>query len=773
MTKKVRSRSLLYYHLKGWGILLLLSIGFAFSVNHFSEQALASSIKKSLINQADLFQQQLKDRLAQEAKWMEMLSADARFRDFARQLLMGHQEHGLFTGQYEDLAHHFFEGNRLLFQNNEVDHLLLLTDTGELRYSLGGHADELGENLGRDGFYGATVLSDLVDQVVHERRFSVSRFGKIEQFERNVTLMGLPLYLDDSPESVQPDGVMVALFPLDWVRKTLSRYETDAIYGGLGESGEISIIQWRKGEEGAAINFVNDFRTDELREPSQACQQMRMEQHDKFPMVKVLSRQNGAGWSLNPSCTPVYSVWRWLPELQWGMLLNQHREEVLRPLSGLREVTILLLLLYLPLFGLLVRSQLRELTEPIGELVVAAERGSISDFPSVEVHEVSQLATALQENEQRLMQANQAKDNFLASMSHELRTPLTAIIGNSELLADQERDDEKRQLVQSIMLAGRSQLALVNDILDMSKIDAGKFTIDQVPYSLSALFKDISNIFTARAEDADLTFVLQQNNREEYLLIGDSQRISQILINLLGNAIKFTEEGGVSMTTDVEGDRLIFTVKDTGIGIPPAVAKRLFTRFEQAESSISRRFGGSGLGLYISQSLAELMGGSISVTSEEDIGSTFTLSLPYQRSSQREQVAEDRGSEVPVLEERLSGHVLIAEDTHALQLLEQRILQALGLTTAVANNGNEVIDLVAAHPFDLILMDMQMPEMDGIEATTRLRKMGVKTPIIALTANVMQKHREHFDKAGCDDFLAKPIDREELGKVLKKYLPVE
>ncbi len=365
-------------------------------------------------------------------------------------------------------------------------------------------------------------------------------------------------------------------------------------------------------------------------------------------------------------------------------------------------------------------------------------------------------------------EANRAKDEFLAAMSHELRTPLTTIIGNSELLAETETDQTRLEQLHSIEVAGRAQLSLVNDVLDMSKIEAGKFTIDNTPYNLAVLLEDIRQIFSLRAHDAGLHFKIRMLRDEPFLLTGDAQRIGQILINIIGNAIKFTEHGGVSLTAAQRGSKLLFRIEDTGIGMSAETIKRLFQCFEQADTSISRRFGGTGLGLFISRNLANLMQGTIHVESKEGVGSIFELALPYQPS---EIPAEQRSStHAPVLNATMSGAVLVAEDTPEIQLLERRILERLGLTVTVANNGREAVELCSRHHFDLILMDMQMPEMDGIEATQRLRSAGNETPIIALTANVMQRHRQIFQQAGCSDFLSKPIDKQELQLVLKRHL---
>ncbi len=366
-------------------------------------------------------------------------------------------------------------------------------------------------------------------------------------------------------------------------------------------------------------------------------------------------------------------------------------------------------------------------------------------------------------------QANQAKDEFLASMSHELRTPLSSIIGNCELLAETPLRVDQLELLRAIEISGRGQLSLINDILDLSKIESGKFQIDRIPYVLDHLIDEVCHICSSKARDARLLFKVNQEVRPTHQLLGDKRRIGQILINLLGNAIKFTDHGEVTLTVRID-NRLRFIVEDTGIGMGPEVKERLFQRFEQADQTISERFGGTGLGLHISGTLAELMDGKIEVESEEGKGSRFELSLPCVFS---EQGAQQQDSDAPALQQTTAtfqGKVLVAEDTPELQLLLRRLLESMGVDVRMAANGREAMEMALDGDFDLVLMDMQMPEMNGIEATGALRKRGYKAPIVAVTANVMQKHREQFHEVGCSAFLTKPVERTELLQVLKQYL---
>ncbi len=322
----------------------------------------------------------------------------------------------------------------------------------------------------------------------------------------------------------------------------------------------------------------------------------------------------------------------------------------------------------------------------------------------------------LRQTEQELRQAQQTKDEFLASMSHELRTPLTTIIGNCDYLLEQVDDPALQDILHSIEVAGETQLALVNDLLDISKIESGKFSIDELQFALPELLQRLQQMLATRAQDSGVEFKVTPFPGELPLIYGDPQRISQILTNLVGNAIKFSPAGKVEVSVTLERDKfLLFKVSDNGIGIAPQALVRLFQRFEQASAMTTRQFGGSGLGLYISRNLAIMMGGDIAVESEEGVGSTFTLRLPYRPGDRPAPVAASsrsvRGHYSP-----LQGHLLLAEDTPALQRLVQRMLEGLELTVELAADGVEAVQSATSRSYDLILMDMQMPRMDGLTA---------------------------------------------------------
>ena len=383
------------------------------------------------------------------------------------------------------------------------------------------------------------------------------------------------------------------------------------------------------------------------------------------------------------------------------------------------------------------------------------------------IHDLRELLSA-----ESSRQASHAKDNFLASMSHELRTPLASIIGNSELLLQRLNNTKERELAQQIEVAGRNQLALIRDILEVSKIEEGNITIDEAPYDLSTLLSEIKQLFSHQVEQAGLTLKVSEKEMPNHQLLGDAGHIKQVLHNLMSNAVKFTEQGSIQITAWSTTQQLHITIEDSGIGISPEIMETLFQRFQQADSSISRRFGGGGLGLYIANNLTRLMGGSIEAHSTEQKGSTFQLNLPCKLSDLPAYARNTEASSTLPRNQahHFRGRVLVAEDTPEMWMLIESILQSMGIETTIAKNGQEALELALANPFDLILMDMQMPIMDGIEATTMLRQVGYVQPIAALTANVTQKHQEQFEQAGCDAFLNKPVDQQALLAVLRCHL---
>ncbi len=362
--------------------------------------------------------------------------------------------------------------------------------------------------------------------------------------------------------------------------------------------------------------------------------------------------------------------------------------------------------------------------------------------------------------------ASRAKSEFLANMSHEIRTPMTAILGYADLLLDHaQSEDERINCVQTIRRNGEHLLTIINDILDISKIEAGRMTVEEIPVSPRQIAEEVFSLMHVRAAQKNIELKLEIDDQVPARFASDPHRLRQIFLNLVSNAIKFTERGTVVMRLglDPASGCFIAHVIDTGIGMNAEQLARLFNPFTQADGSMSRRFGGTGLGLSISKRLAELLGGGLAVSSTPSKGSTFTLTLPV-RAVETPQASESIPS-VPASAKPLEGlRILLAEDGVDNQRLISRILEKAGAEVEVAANGRLAFDAALSREsrFNLILMDMQMPEMDGYTAAQKLREAGCSLPIIALTAHAMAEDRERCLRSGCDDYATKPIDRAKL-----------
>jgi len=372
---------------------------------------------------------------------------------------------------------------------------------------------------------------------------------------------------------------------------------------------------------------------------------------------------------------------------------------------------------------------------------------------------------------QELQQANNVKSQFLANMSHEIRTPLTAVIGQAEAIVS--GDVEEEFICKEVSIIHNNSLhllELINDILDLSKIEANKLELELQNQDLNIILEELNNIFTKQAKTKGLVFEISHSLTSPFIINIDSFRLKQILINLCSNAIKFTSSGSVSLEVAVIKNELIFNVIDTGMGMDDVQLERLFESFTQGDTSISRRFGGTGLGLCLSEQLAKIMDGEILVQSEVYKGSTFTLSLPYSYSNN-----DDFISIKQIVPNKLdfdkvfSGQVLLAEDHDDNRRLIARLLTNLGLEVISAKNGKEAVELFLQHDPILILLDIQMPEMDGIEAFTLLRQCGCSQPIIALTANAMSHEIEQYLSLGFDGHLKKPIERAFFIELIAQY----
>ena len=411
------------------------------------------------------------------------------------------------------------------------------------------------------------------------------------------------------------------------------------------------------------------------------------------------------------------------------------------------------------------------------------ERGRSMGFASVSIDltERKRVEEDLLLAKERAESATRAKSQFLANMSHEIRTPMNAVIGLTGLLLSTPINSEQRDYIETIRSSGDSLLAVISDILDFSKIEGGM--LESEPFDLHKVLEDSVNMVSSPARDKGIALSFSLEPGVPRQILGDQARLKQILVNLLGNAVKFTEKGEISATVSASGppqkmgglEEIMFAVKDTGIGISRDHMGRLFQSFSQADPSTTRKYGGTGLGLVISKNLAERMGGRIWAESEPGKGSVFYFTIKGRPSPGVLPAEPEDILPGPLAEfegqSRSNLRILLAEDNAVNQLVALRMLERLGCRADTAANGKEVLKAMQNRSYDIVLMDVQMPEMDGLEAARRIRSSkGVQPYIIAMTAHAMKGDREVCLEAGMDDYVSKPVRMEELRAAMQRGL---
>jgi len=589
-----------------------------------------------------------------------------------------------------------------------------------------------------------------------------------EQLSKQVDRHGNSLVVAAAAMSVEP--LLVHDYPvLETHAQSLVQGDPDLIYASFMLPDGRKVVTWPP-EKDSALSVATEVKV--FRYPIRVNPQDKNSIGEVILGIDILPLRTENQAFLRQSVTQFIAAFLFLAcFMAW--LLHQ---ELKRPLERLANHALNLgnggLDQPIPVIG---RGELGSLSQVIEDMRqrLASSQKKLASRNNDLSETLAELDLALKRAERLAV----AKDNFLATMSHEIRTPMNGVHGMLTLLVEGQLNEEDKVLARTALESAEALHVVLNDILDISKLESGQFKIEKIPFSFKKLIDQINLFAEAGSCSKSINFsIVYPEDCPDYLM-GDPTRLRQILLNLVGNALKFTANGTIRLKVECLEEtgqkvRLKVSVQDSGIGIPPEQHRNIFRRFTQSDSSTTREYGGTGLGLAISHQLVSLMGGSMGLESEVGEGSVFHFEVEFDRSESMDlynppQVTEDQ---------KWDGHVLLVDDNRVNLMVGEAMLTRKGLRVTKAMNGQIALDKIEGESFDLVLMDVMMPVMDGLEATRILRSYGDQRsslPIIATTANAMQGDREKYIASGMDDYISKPIETGELMRVLEQWLSVD